>query len=52
MVHLNVRSILKIIDQLLVLLHDLALNVVTFSETWLKAHIHSELLVNERLQTI
>ena len=42
--HLNVRSILKEIDQLRVLLFDSEVDVLTFSETWLKPHISSELL--------
>ena len=42
--HLNVRSIVKKIDQLRVLLHDSSVDIITFSETWLKPHIHSDIL--------
>ena len=42
--HLNVRSIMKKIDQLRILLHDSRIDVLTFSETWLKPHLHSDLL--------
>ena len=42
--HLNVRSILKKIDQLRTLLLGLNLDVITFSETWLGPHVHSGLL--------
>ena len=43
-VHLNVRSIVKKIDQLRVLLSNSKLDVITISETWLREHLHSRLV--------
>ena len=43
-VHLNVRSILKKIDQLRILLSDSNIDVFTVSETWLKKHLVSDLI--------
>ena len=45
MTHLNVRSIVKKIDQLRVLLYDSKIDVLTFSETWLQPHLHSDLSI-------
>ena len=42
-VHLNVRSITKKIDQLRILLQDSSVNIFTFSETWLRPFLHSAL---------
>ena len=36
LVHINVRSLPKKIDQLRVMLHDSTIDVITISETWLK----------------
>ena len=41
MVHLNIRSIVKKIDQIKILLQKSSIDIVTFSETWLKSHLHS-----------
>ena len=43
-VHLNVRSILKKIDQLRTYLFDSRIDVLTISETWLKPHLCSTLV--------
>ena len=40
LVHLNVRSLLKKIDQVRVMLADLKLDVVTISETWLNEAVN------------
>ena len=42
-VHLNIRSIVKKIDQLRVLLQDTSIEVFTLSETWLKPFLHTAL---------
>ena len=42
-VHLNIRSIVKKIDQVRILLENTPIDIVTFSETWLKSHLHSAL---------
>ena len=42
MLHLNVRSLPKKIDQIRLMLHDSNLDVLTFSETWLKSHLHTK----------
>ena len=44
MVHLNVRSIVKKIDQLRILLNGSKIDILTISESWLKPHIHSDLV--------
>ena len=44
MVHLNIRSLFKKIDQLRILLHDSDIDFFTVLETWLKPHIHSQSL--------
>ena len=38
-VHLNVRSLPKKIDQIRIMLSDVNIDVITFSETWLKSYI-------------
>ena len=42
-VHLNVRSLVKKIDQLRVLMFGNDIDVLTISETWLKEHLQSKL---------
>ena len=42
LVHLNVRSIPKKIDQLRILLDNAKLDVLTISETWLNKSINSQ----------
>ena len=43
MVHLNIRSITKKIDQIRILLQNTSIDIFTFSETWLKPHLLSSL---------
>ena len=43
-VHLNVRSLAKKMDQIRLMLADTNLDVITFSETWLKPYLHSNLV--------
>ena len=43
-VHLNVCSIVKKIDQLRLLLADSKIDILTVSETWMRPHIHTELV--------
>ena len=42
--HLNIRSIVKKIDQLRILTEGAGLDVLTISETWMKPHLHSSLV--------
>ena len=42
--HLNVRSILKKIDQLRIFFQNSEIDVLTFSETWLGSHLQSGLV--------
>ena len=44
LVHWNVRSVLKKIDQMRTLLSDSTIDVITVSESWLKSHLHSNLV--------
>ena len=44
LVHLNVRSLVKKIDQIRVLLEGATIDVVTFSETWLAHHLNSQII--------
>ena len=44
MVHLNVRSLPKKIDQIRLMMHDSNLDVLTFSETWLKSHLNTKIV--------
>ena len=43
-VHLNVRSLLKKVDQIRLLLQDVTLDAFTISETWLKPHLDTNLI--------
>ena len=43
-VHLNVRSVVKKIDQLRMLMFDSGIDVFILSETWLGAHLHSKII--------
>ena len=43
-VHLNVRSIIKKVDQLRLYLTDSNIDIVTISESWLKSYAHSNLV--------
>ena len=42
--HLNIRSVVKKIDQLRLLLHDSKIDLFTLSETWLKPHLQSNII--------
>ena len=44
LVHLNVRSLIRKVDQIRTLLADTSLDIVTFSETWLKQYISNQLV--------
>ena len=44
MVHLNVRSLLKKMDQIRLLTEGAGVDVITISETWLKSHLNSALV--------
>ena len=44
MVHLNVRSLLKKIDQIRLLNEGSGIDVLTISETWLKPHLKTSLV--------
>ena len=46
-VHLNVRSLYKKIDQLRLLMQDTEIDIFTVSETWLKEHLNSQLYAIE-----
>ena len=41
LVHWNIRSLVRKIDQIRILMDDSTIDVLTFSETWLKPHLHS-----------
>ena len=43
LVHLNVRSLVKKIDQIRILLQSTSIDIITFSETWLISHLSSAL---------
>ena len=43
-VHLNIRSIVKKIDQIRLLLQDTPTDILTVSETWLRPHLNTELV--------
>ena len=43
-IHLNVRSLTKKIDQIRTLLADTTLDVLTFSETWLKQYLNTKVV--------
>ena len=42
--HLNVRSLLKKIDQIRLLLEDTQLDILKITETWVKPYAHSDLI--------
>ena len=44
LVHLNVRSLVRKIDQVRMLLYGSTVDIVTFSETWLRQHLKSQLV--------
>ena len=44
LVHLNVRSLVKKMDQIRLMLNNSHIDVITFSETWLKPHLHTKLV--------
>ena len=44
LVHWNVRSLVKKIDQLRTLIVDSPIDVLTISESWLKSHLHSNII--------
>ena len=44
LVHMNVRSLVKKIDQIRIMLHESNLDVLSFSETWLKPHINTKIV--------
>ena len=44
MAHLNVRSIVKKIDQLRILLQDSNIDVLTISETWMRSYMETQLV--------
>ena len=43
-IHLNVRSLTRKMDQIRLMLSDLNLDVITFSETWLKSYMNSSVV--------
>ena len=49
--HLNVRSLLKKVDQIRLLMEGVGLDVLTVSETWLRPHISSDLVDLKGYQT-
>ena len=44
LIHWNVRSLLKKIDQMRAVLADSPLDIITISESWLKPHLHTGLI--------
>ena len=50
--HWNVRSIVRKIDQIRILLANSTIDVVTISESWLKPHLHSNLVAIEGFQVL
>ena len=51
LVHLNVRSIVKKMDQIRTLLFDSKIDVVSISETWLKPYLNTKLVALEGYDT-
>ena len=51
-VHLNVRSLLKKVDQIRLITEGSEVDVITISETWLKPHLNSTLVSLDGYQTI
>ena len=49
--HLNIRSLVKKIDQLRVLLFDAGIDILTISETWLMEHLQTKLFEIEGYDT-
>ena len=43
-VHLNVRSLVKKMDQIRLMLSGTNLDVITFSETWFRPHLHNNIV--------
>ena len=43
-IHLNVRSLTRKMDQIRLMLSDLNLDIITFSETWLKSYMNSSVV--------
>ena len=52
LVHWNVRSLVKKIDQIRALMVGSPIDVLTLSETWLKRHLHSDLVAIEGFDTL
>ena len=50
LLHWNVRSIIRKIDQIKILLDDSPIDIITISESWLKPHLHSRLLAIDGFQ--
>ena len=50
-VHLNVRSLVKKIDQIRLLVDGAGIDILTISETWLKSHLSSSLVTLQGFQT-
>ena len=50
-VHLNVRSLLKKIDQVRLIIEDSGINILTISETWLQSHLNNSLVAIEGFQS-
>ena len=51
LIHWNVRSVVKKIDQIRALTTDSPIDVITMSESWLKQHLHSGLISIEGYET-
>ena len=51
LVHWNVRSILKKIDQIRTILVDSPIDIITVSETWLRRHLNTKLVTIEGFET-
>ena len=51
LVHLNVRSLPKKMEQIRLMLSGANLDVITFSETWLKSYLHTQLVDLEGYKT-
>ena len=47
LLHLNVRSLPKKIDQIRIMFHEMNLDVITFSETWLNDAVNSKTVALE-----
>ena len=51
LIHWNVRSLVKKIDQIRTLMSNSPIDVITMSESWLKQHLHSSLVSIEGFDT-